>query len=285
MLTTRLVQRGLRVVDTSCRCKKAPSSCRRSVIENRVSGDSPETFVVQKFSVKMDQLETWDLSILGRPQHPMFKDGSKIEHLTCKFLNLEFPSVPDREKFNNDLEVALKLRDKDEKQYRKVSGNAEFLSHKPNHVVATEKTATLVPSRPSSIASCETRKSSVCTSPRNFPSLGRFSQSATFVGSPVLPSSPERLAAFLPRKPSATSDNIRTPTIQRTSTLVPSVERLSKSPVFSNSFSWATYPEKVEFPVGNLPPTQQSLRPELDTHSDSFMWPVHSGDPWYPGKT
>lgn len=120
MLTTRLVQQGLRVVDTSCQCKKAPLSCRRSVIENRLSGGSPGTFVVQKLSVRMDQHETWDLSILGRPEHPMFKDGNKIEHLTCKYLNLEFSSVPDREKFNSDLELALKLRDMDEKQYRKV---------------------------------------------------------------------------------------------------------------------------------------------------------------------
>lgn len=241
--------------------------------------------MVQKLYVIMDQLEAWDLSILGRPQHPMFKDGSKVDNLTCKYLNLEFPTVPDRVKFNNDLQVALKLRDKDEKQYRKVSGNAEFLSHKPNHVVAPEKTATLVPSRPSSIVSYDTRKSSVCTTPRNVPSLGRFSQSTTFVGSPVFPGSPEKGSVFPPRKSSAASDNVRSPPIQGTSPLVPSVGRLSKLPVFSDSFSWTSYPEKVDFSAGDLPPDQQSPRQGLETHSDNLVWPVHSGDPWYPGKT
>ncbi len=274
-------------MDTSCQCKKAPLSCHRSVIENRPPGGSPGSFAVQRLSVRMDQLETWDLSVLGRPQHPMFRDGNKIEHLTCKFLNLEFSSVTSREKFNHDIGVALKLRDKDEKQYRKVSGNAEFLSHKPNHVVTREMTTTLGHSRPSSIVSDDTRKPSVSRTSSNVPSLGQFLRSPTFVSSPILPNSPKKMAAFpLSRKFSTTADNVRTPTTRRTSTPVPTVKRLSMSPVFSDPFSWTSYPEKADFLVDDLAPAaQQSRCPEIEIHSDSLAWPVHSGDPWYPDKT
>ena len=281
------VHQGLRVIDTSCQCKSAPSSCRRSVLENRLPGGSQALFTVQRISVKMDQLETWDLSILGRPQHPMFNDGSKIQHLTCKYLNLDFQSVLDREKFNHDLAMVLRLRDKDESQYRKVSRNAEFLSHKPNHVASTGNGASSAASRPSSIVSDNTLNPSIRRISNTAPLPGRFPQSHTFVSSPVPNTSTENMAEFpLSRVSSVSSNNVRTPTTQKTSAIVPSVGRLSMSPVFSDSFSWTAGSEKADFWGPNLSSTaQQSHGPDLEIHSDNLGWPIHSGDPWYPGKT
>jgi len=281
------VQQGLRIVDTSCHCKKSPSSCSRSVIENRLAGGSQGSFTVQKISVRMDQPETWDLSILGRPQHPMFKDSSKVECLTCKFLNLDFSSVPDREKFNRDLGVALKLRDKDDNQYQKVSSNAEFLSHKPNHFTPTERTASFALSRPSSVVSDNNLKPNARRTSSTAPSIARFSQSPTFVASPILASSTEKMATkSSSRKSSATSSDVRTPTTLKASTIVPSIGRLSMSPVLSDSFPWQSGLENANSPISSLSPaTQQPPRPDVEIHSDPFAWPVHSGDPWYPGKT
>ena len=302
VLIIRPVHQGLRVVDTSCKCKKDPLSCRRSVIENR-SGSSPGTFDVQKISVKIDQLETWDLAILGRPQHPNFRNADKVEHITCKFLNLDFPSVLDREKFNRDLKVALKLRDKDEMQIRKVSGNAEFLSHKPNHIAPTEKMTAFPLSRPSSMASDNNLKPSARTS-STAPLPGQFSQSPTFVGSPVLGTSYDKLVALpLSRESSAISSDGHTPATPSTSPRIPSFGRLSMSPVSSDSFPWTSHLEAAagisadpvsldtQTPsrpdLSMFPPViQLSLSPaDLEVHCDNFGWAVHSGDPWFPGKT
>ena len=274
-------------MDTSCRCRKAPLSCCRTVIENRIPGSGQGSFAVQRLSVRMDELERWDLSIFSRPQHPMFKDGSKVEHMTCKFLNLDFPSVPDREKFNRDLAVALRLRDKDEQQYRQVSGNAEFLSHKPNHIATVDKMAGSTLSRPSSIVSANIRQPSLGRTSSIVPSPNRYSQSSTFVGSPVLSSSAEKMSAFpLSRGSSATSDNTHSPTTQKSSTLVPPMGPLPMSPVLSDSFPWTAVSQKVDFLVGgSIPASQQPTNPDLDTQIDNFKWPIHSGDPWYPGKT
>ena len=274
-------------MDTSCRCRKAPSSCRRTVIENRLPGGGQGSFTVQRVSVRMDQLETWDLSIFSRPQHPTYRDGSKVEHMTCKFLNVDFPSVQEREKFNHDLEVALRLRDKDEQQYRKVSNQAEFLSHKPNHIAPSTRTGSSSLSRPVSMTSAHTRHPSVGRTSSVVPSLNRYSQSPTFHGAPILSSSAERMSAFpLSRDSSANSHDARTPITPRSATFVPSVGPVSMSPVFSDSFSWTSDLEKERSMAAEISAVAQgSPHSDLETPVNGFRWPRHSGDPWYPEKT
>ena len=251
----------------------------------------------------MEQLEAWDLSILGQPRHPMFQDPSKVEHLTCKFLNLDFSSVSDREKFNHDLGVALKLRDKDEIQYRKLSGNAEFLSHKPNHIDSTNRMATSPSSRPTSMLSNNSFEPSTRRTSGTAPSHSRFSQSPTFVGSPVLGTTHERKGTSpFPQLSPAFSSDVQTPATPRASPLASSLGPLSVSPVFSNPFSWTPDLETADFladavspatqkppdsGLGVFPPVgQQSPRPtDLGIHRDNLGWAIHSGDPWFPGKT
>ena len=233
----------------------------------------------------------------------MFTKADKVEHITCKFLNLDFPSVSDREKFNRDLKVALRLRDKDDTAVRKVSGNAEFLSHKPNHNTPTEQMAAFPSSRPSSMVSNNNNKSFARRTSSTAPLPGRFSQSPTFVGSPALGTSYDKMAAFpLSRGSSAISNDTHIPAGTRTSPRVPLFDRVSVSPVFSDPFPWTSDLEAVDFPVDTgspatqkshdpdlgifSPVSQQSLRPaDLEIHSDNLGWAIHSGDPWFPGKT
>lgn len=91
--------------------------CPVSVVENRTRTGS-EDFIARQLSVKTAQLSEWNLSLFSEPRHPHFNDTKRLPQVKCKFLQLRFNSVDDREKFAKAFNLALTLRDRAEQDHK-----------------------------------------------------------------------------------------------------------------------------------------------------------------------
>jgi hypothetical protein len=147
ILTLNIVRPGLQIVDTSCRCRKSGETCRRTVIEN-LQSKTPRPFTVRRLAVSEAQLDLWDLCVFGLPEHPLFKDTKRTEHLKCDYLNLDFPSVADRKRFNNHLRLALRQSDEAQVASKRTITRATYYGDRPDHNPPKQETAS-----PSSIRS------------------------------------------------------------------------------------------------------------------------------------
>ncbi|KAG9233202.1 hypothetical protein BJ875DRAFT_53768 [Amylocarpus encephaloides] len=121
---------GMQIVPTACDCNKNSKICRRIVIERRKIKGSEMPFVVRKMSVLKQDLSAWNLSIFAHPRHPNFDNRKFVQPVDCKFLNLDFDTVADREDFGRKFKKALDLRDAAEKEFRSVVNRTTFLSEK-----------------------------------------------------------------------------------------------------------------------------------------------------------
>ena len=183
-LTLNVVRPGLRIVDTSCECRKANQSCRRTVIEN-IRSESPTSFTVRCLAVGEAQLDHWDLSVFGLPEHPYFKDSKRVKELKCDYLDLEFLSVADRKKFNSHLRLALKLRDEAQESFNRTMNRATFFSDRPHHTPAMQQAANAATIRAASLNACSTDCSwtAVSRAPTSPPFHRRISTSPNFIKS------------------------------------------------------------------------------------------------------
>lgn len=148
ILTSNVVRPGLRIVDTSCECRRSNDSCQRTVIEN-IRSDTPIPFPVRRLAVSEAQRDQWDLSVFGLPEHPLFKDTKRVQPLICDYLELEFPTVADRKQFNSHLRLAFQLRDEAQKSHKRTMDRAIFFGDRPHHTQAVQKAPDTAPVRSS----------------------------------------------------------------------------------------------------------------------------------------
>jgi hypothetical protein len=84
-------------------------------------------------------LSHWNLSVFAHPRHPQFDNRKIVHSFDCKFLNLDFDSVVEREEFTRKFNKALELRDAAEKEFRKICNRTSFLSEKLGETKSKEK--------------------------------------------------------------------------------------------------------------------------------------------------
>lgn len=182
-LTLNPVRPGL-AIGGSCDCRHSEKSCTRAVIEN-VDSSTPRTFTVRRLAVSEAQLDLWDLSVFGLPEHPLFNHVKRVERLECDYLNLDFATVAERRKFNKHLRLLLKLRDEAEESFDRTIRRAAFFSDRPNHTSVAQQAASVTNPRapagpPYSGNSSQTNLSRVSTLP---PSHRRISIASNFADS------------------------------------------------------------------------------------------------------
>ena len=102
---TKIVTRGMEITPSACRCNTAPNECPRVVLQ------TAKAFPVREMSVNTDQLSDWNLSLFGHPRHPQLDTDNRVRLIKCKFLNIEFDSILEKDTFILRFKKAIKLRD------------------------------------------------------------------------------------------------------------------------------------------------------------------------------
>jgi hypothetical protein len=126
----------MQIIPTACDCNKKSKTCRRIVIEKRKSKGSDTPFQVRRMTQTLSQ---WNLSVFAHPRHPHFDNRKIVHSFDCKFLNLDFDTVVEREEFALKFNRALELRDAAEKEFRRICNRTSFLSEKLGEIKPKEK--------------------------------------------------------------------------------------------------------------------------------------------------
>lgn len=198
-LTLSVVKPGLRIVEASCECRRSNESCRRTVIEN-IQSDSSRPFTVRRLAVSEAQLDHWDLSVFGLPEHPAFKDPKRVQPLKCDYLNLDFPSVADRKKFNSHLRLVLKHRDEAQNSFNRILQRVNVLGDRPDYTSTKQQSTNTAISRVSSISSADSSWTATSRVPTLPPSHSRISISPNFVSS-IDTALDRRVGTISPKRP------------------------------------------------------------------------------------
>jgi hypothetical protein len=200
-LTLNIVRPGMKIVETSCECRKSNETCRRTVIEN-IRDEDPIPFTVRRLAVSEAQLDLWDLSVFGLPEHPHFMDPRRVKRLKCDYLDLEFPSVADRKKFNSHLKLAFKFRDEAQESSKRTMDRATYFSDRPHHTLVTQQSANVATIRASAMSACSINRSwtAISRAPTLPPTHRRISTTPNFIKSIDAALDP-RLATMSPVSP------------------------------------------------------------------------------------
>jgi hypothetical protein len=126
----------MQIIPTACDCNKNSKTCRRIVIEKRKPKGSDTPFQVRRMT---QNLSAWNLSVFAYPRHPHFDDRKIVQSFDCKFLNLDFDSVADREEFTRKFNKAIELRDAAETEFRRICNRTAFLSEKSGETKVKDK--------------------------------------------------------------------------------------------------------------------------------------------------
>jgi hypothetical protein len=75
-------------------------------------------FKAEKLTVKEEEIESWNLCVIGLPSHPL-RNGydSPIETVDCTFITLDFPDVEKQERFELQLKLVQLHRSKQSLNY------------------------------------------------------------------------------------------------------------------------------------------------------------------------
>jgi hypothetical protein len=133
-LLTQVVDFGLQIVSSACRCESESKKvlkdwkCTRSVIENRAKKGSRLSFTTRTLTAEKDNLNKWNLGVFAQPKHPLFNDKKTVQEIRSEFLNIDFASVEDRIEFGRKFDKALQLRNAAEAEYLRIIRDTKYLS-------------------------------------------------------------------------------------------------------------------------------------------------------------
>lgn len=135
-LLTQVVNFGLQIVSSACRCESESKKdakdwkCTRSVIENRAKKGSRLSFTTYTLTAEKDNLNKWNLGVFAQPKHPLFNDRRTVQEIRSEFLNIDFASVEDRVEFGRKFDKALQLRNAAEAEYLRIIRDTKYLSER-----------------------------------------------------------------------------------------------------------------------------------------------------------
>lgn len=75
--------------------------------------------------------QQWDLTVLGLPRHPQFKQ--RMLPLDCHYLALDFKTLDEKTKFLKDFECISVLREKAIRDYQQARATLLWRSNQANH--------------------------------------------------------------------------------------------------------------------------------------------------------
>ena len=119
----------MRINPDSCNCRYTRDTCLQVVIENR-----PPSRSSFKLSVLSENQSTstlpWDLSVIGLPRHPRFKE--RVKSLKITYLALTFSTISEKESFVQAFNIISRLRYQDEQDYLEAKARFARRASRPN---------------------------------------------------------------------------------------------------------------------------------------------------------
>ena len=113
----------------SCNCRYTRDTCLQVVIENRPSSRSSFKLSVLSENQSTSTLP-WDLSVLGLPRHPRFKE--RVKSLKITYLALTFSTISEKESFVQAFNIISRLRSQDEQDFLEAKARFARRAHRPN---------------------------------------------------------------------------------------------------------------------------------------------------------
>ena len=126
---------------TSCLVTKtyidqSPDGQKYTVIKSK-NKDNDKKLQIRRLSKAKAQVDSWNLCTISLPNHPHFNDEKVVERLEATFVQLNFPSVTQRDTFNRYLRSMLELRSAQEKALEKAFEDAMRQGNSINHIVTS----------------------------------------------------------------------------------------------------------------------------------------------------
>lgn len=125
--TNKIVTRGLEIARSACRCNTTPMSCLRVVIQPGKHSES-KSFSVRVMSVNTERLNEWNLSLFGQPRHPELDSHANMKQVKCKFLNVDFDTLENKDIFIQRFQGASQLRDTAAATVYKIQKRTQYLA-------------------------------------------------------------------------------------------------------------------------------------------------------------
>jgi hypothetical protein len=124
------VESGIGINTNSCKCRDSRDTCLEVVIENRPPSKSSFKLSTLSENQSASTPRPWDLSVLGLPRHPRFKE--RVKSLGITYLVLTFSTLSDKERFVEAFDTISRLRNRDELDY--IEAKARFVrrANRPN---------------------------------------------------------------------------------------------------------------------------------------------------------
>jgi hypothetical protein len=125
-----VVESGIRINPDSCKCRDTRDTCLQVVIENRPPIKSSFKLSALSENQSTSTPKPWDLSVLGLPRHPRFKE--RVKSLGITYLALTFSSLLDKERFVEAFDTISRLRNRDELDYLEARARFARRANRPN---------------------------------------------------------------------------------------------------------------------------------------------------------
>jgi hypothetical protein len=120
------VESGIGINPDSCSCRYTRDTCLQVVIESRSSFKLSTLSENQSTSTP----QPWDLSVLGLPRHPRFKE--RVKSLKITYLALTFSTISEKESFVQAFNIISTLRNQDELDYLEAKARFARRANQPN---------------------------------------------------------------------------------------------------------------------------------------------------------
>ena len=124
------MESGIRINTNSCKCRDSRDTCLEVVIENRPPSKSSFKLSTLSENQSTSTPKPWDLSVLGLPRHPRFKE--RVKSLGITYLALTFSTISEKESFVQAFNIISSLRNQDELDYLEARARFARRASRPN---------------------------------------------------------------------------------------------------------------------------------------------------------
>jgi hypothetical protein len=124
------VESGIGINPNSCNCRYTRDPCLQVVIEYRPPSKSSFKLSILSENQSTSTPQPWDLSVLGLPRHPRFKE--RVKSLKITYLALTFSTISEKESFVEAFNIISNLQNQDELDYLKAKARLTRRANQPN---------------------------------------------------------------------------------------------------------------------------------------------------------
>jgi hypothetical protein len=121
---------GIKINTNSCKCRDSRDTCLDVVIENQPPSKSSFKLSTLSENQSSSTPKPWDLSVLGLPRHPRFRE--RVKSLGITYLALTFSTISDKERFVEAFHTISRLRNRDELDYIEAEARFARRANRPN---------------------------------------------------------------------------------------------------------------------------------------------------------